>query len=158
MTRTKFFILSSIIIFALERVLSTMTPWPIFIFPVFVILFGLISDDDITNDLPYVMIAAVFFDFFSGFAFGTLIIAILTVFLTIYLTRLFLNIGGRSLVSTIILSLIFIFEYLFLLSFEMPKIFLSQALAILAESIILIIPIKFLLQRPSAVHRRPHIS
>mgnify|MGYP001574645566 CR=1 FL=1 len=153
MTRTKFFIISSAVIFVLERVLSIVVPWPIFIFPVFVVLFGLLSTGDILAYLPYVAVAAIFFDFFSGLPFGWFTIAMLAVFLTIYLARNFLNISGGSLIFTAILCLIFIFEYFFLLSIRVsPRFVISQAAVIAAEAIILLIPMRFLFRKLPTTH------
>jgi hypothetical protein len=144
MTRTKFFIISSAIIFVLERALSIIAPWPIFIFPIFVILFVLTSKSD-TDGLPYIIIISFIFDFFSGLPFGLLTVAILAVFLTIYLAKAFLSISGRPMIFTLALSLVFVFEYFFLLSVKIsPRAVLSQAPVILLEAVLLLIPMKFL--------------
>lgn len=147
MTRTKFFIISSAIIFILERVLQPLFSFPIFIFPIFIILFGLLNAGDILAYLPHVAIAALFFDFFSGIPFGWLTIVMLAVFLTIYLARNFLNISSGSLVFTAVLYLVFVFEYFFLLSIRTPRLVISQIAIILAEAMILLIPVKFLIQK-----------
>ncbi len=148
MTRTKFFIISSAIIFILERIFQPLFSFPIFIFPVFIVLFALLSAGDILAYLPHVAIATLFFDFFSGLPFGWMTIAMLAVFLTIYLARNFLNIHGGSLIFTAVLYLVFIFEYFFLLSIRFsPRFVISQTPLILAESVILLIPMKFLLQK-----------
>ena len=155
MTRTKFFIISSVIIFVLERVLSAVVPWPVFIFPVFTILFGLSIAGDILAYLPHIAIAALFFDFFSGLPFGWFTIAILVVFLTIYLARNFLSVGGESLIFALVFSLIFIFEHFFLLSIKTsPRLVISQAPLILFESVILLIFMRVIfrkvINRPSS--------
>ncbi len=147
MTRPKFFIISSAIIFVLERVLSVMTPWPSFVFPIFVILFALLYPENTSADLFYIVPSVLFFDFFSGFTFGLLTIAILAVFLTIYLVRNFLSISGRSLVFTVVLSLVLVFEYFLLLSIKMPRMLVSQIPVILAEAIVVLIPMKFILRK-----------
>jgi len=148
MTRTNFFIISSVIIFILERVLQPLFSFPVFIFPVFVVLLGLLSVGDILAYLPHVAIAALCFDFFSGLPFGWMTIAMLAIFLTIYLARNFLNITSGSLIFTVILYLVFITEYFFLLSIRVsPRFVISQAPLILAEAIILLIPVKLLLQK-----------
>ncbi|MEK7153989.1 MAG: hypothetical protein AAB792_00330, partial [Patescibacteria group bacterium] len=150
---TKFFIISSAVIFVLERVLSIVVPWPIFIFPVFVVLFGLLSTGDILAYLPYVAVAAIFFDFFSGLPFGWFTIAMLAVFLTIYLAHHFLNIGSGSFVFTALLYLVFITEYFLLLSIRSsPRFVISQAAVIAAEAIILLIPMRFLFGKLPTTH------
>lgn len=147
MTRPKFFIISSAIIFILERILQPLFSFPIFIFPVFVILFVLTSKKD-TDELPYIIIASFIFDFFSGFTFGWLTVAILVVFITIYLVKAFFNIDGKSPVLSLVISLIFIFEYFLLLSIKTsPRLLIFQAPLIFSESVILLIPMRFLLQR-----------
>ena len=149
MTQTKFFIISSAIIFALERVLQPLFSLPIFIFPIFIVLFGLLSAGDILAYLPHVAIATLCFDFFSGLPFGWMTIAMLAVFLTIYLARSFLNIRSGPLIFTAALYLFFIFEYFFLLSFRTsPHLVISQAPLILAESAILLILMKPLFRKP----------
>ncbi len=148
MTQTKFFIISSAVIFILERVFQPLFSFPVFIFPFFIILFGLLSAGDILSYLPHVAIAALCFDFFPGLPFGWFTIAMLAVFLTIYLARNFLNINSGSLVFTAVLYLVFIFEYFFLLSIRFsPRFVVSQAPLILTEAVILLIPTKFLLQK-----------
>ncbi len=140
MTQTKFFIISSAIIFVLERVLQPLFSFPIFIFPVFIVLFGLLNAGDILAYLPHVAIAALFFDFFSGLPFGWFTIAILAVFLTIYLARSFLNIGRGSFIFTAVLYLVFIAEYFFLLSIRIsPRFVISQAPLIFIEAVTLFI-------------------
>jgi hypothetical protein len=137
-----------VIIFILERVLQPLFSFPVFIFPVFVVLLGLLSVGDILAYLPHVAIAALCFDFFSGLPFGWMTIAMLAIFLTIYLARNFLNITSGSLIFTVILYLVFITEYFFLLSIRVsPRFVISQAPLILAEAIILLIPVKLLLQK-----------
>lgn len=148
MTRTKFFIISSAIIFVLERIFQPLFSFPVFIFPVFVVLLGLLSVGDILAYLPHVAIAVLCFDFFSGLPFGWFTIAMLAVFLTIYLARSFLNINNGSLIFTAVLYLVFIFEYFFLLSVRVsPRFVISQIVVIAAEAIILLVPVKFLLQK-----------
>ena len=147
MTQTKFFIISSAIIFALERVLQPLFSLPIFIFPIFIVLFGLLSAGDILAYLPHVAIATLCFDFFSGLPFGWMTIAMLAVFLTIYLARNFLNIRGGSLIFTTVLYMVFIAEYFFLFSIRVsPRFVISQITVISAEAIILLIPARFLLK------------
>ena len=139
MTRPQFFLISSAIIFLLERILPALTSWPVFIFPVFVILFMLTSKGG-ASELPYIIIASFIFDFFSGLSFGLLTIAILIVFLTIHLTKIFLNIKDRSPIFILILSLVFVFEYFFLLSVKIsPRLVISQAPVILLETVVLLI-------------------
>ncbi len=149
MTRPQFFIISSAVIFILERVFQPLFSFPVFIFPVFIVLFGLLSAGDILTYLPQVAIAALCFDFFSGLPFGWFTIAIFAVFLTIYLARSFLNIRSGPLIFTAALYLFFIFEYFFLLSFRTsPHLVISQAPLILAESAILLILMKPLFRKP----------
>jgi hypothetical protein len=148
MTQTKFFIIFSAVIFVLERIFQPLFSFPIFIFPLFVIFFGLSAAGDMVKYLPCVAIAALFFDFFSGLPFGWMTIAILIVFLTMYLARIFLDITGRPLIFTTAFYLVFVFEYFFLLSIRIsPRFVISQTLFILAESIILLVLLKFLFRK-----------
>ncbi len=152
MTQTKFFIISSAIIFILEQVFQPLFSFPIFIFPVFIILFAL-SAHDILNYLPHIAVAALFFDFFSGLPFGWFTIAMLAVFLTIYLARIFLNISGGRLIFAAVLYLVFVAEYFFLLSLRTPpRLVISQAPLILTEAIILLIPMKFFFRKLLTTH------
>ena len=153
MTRTQFFIISSTIIFVLERVSQPLFSFPIFIFPVFIVLFGLLSAGDILAYLPHVAIAALCFDFFSGLPFGWVTIATLAVFLTIYLARSFLNISSGSLIFTTVLYLVFIAEYFFLLSIRVsPRSVISQAPLILLEAVLLLIPMRFFFGKLLTTH------
>ena len=148
MTQTKFFIIFSVIIFVLERVFQPLFSFPVFIFPLFVIFFGLSAAGDILIYLPYLAIVALFFDFFSGLPFGWMIIAILIVFLTIHLARKFLDITNRSLIYTATFYLIFVFEYFFLLSIKTsPHFLVSQSWFIMIESLILMVLFRFIFRR-----------
>jgi hypothetical protein len=148
MSQTKFFIISSAAIFVLERALSVISPWPVFIFPVFVVLFGLSVAGDILAYLPHVAVAALFFDFFSGFPFGWFTLAILAVFISIYLAKTFFNINGKPPIFSLVVSLIFVFEYFLLLSIKTSLgALVSQAPLILTESAILLFLMRFLFQK-----------
>ena len=113
-------------IFALERALPAMTSWPVFIFPVFVILFMLTrpphsymsvgASKNNAADLSYITIASLFFDFFSSFRFGFFTLTILAVSVSIYLFKIRFSVGSTSFFSTLIYSLIFVFEFFVLLS------------------------------------------
>jgi hypothetical protein len=148
MTQTKFFIIFSVIIFVLERIFQPLFSFPVFIFPLFAIFFGLSAAGDILIYLPYLAIVALFFDFFSGLPFGWMTIAVLAVFLTIYLARNFLDIAGKPLLFISAIYLVFVFEYFFLLSIESSLHFVvSQSWFILIESLILMALFKFIFRR-----------
>lgn len=152
MTQTKFFI-SSAIIFVLERTLSVVAPWPIFIFPVFVVLFGLSSAGGILAYLPQVAVVALFFDFFSGLTFGFMTIAILAVFLTIYLAKTFFNVDGKSPIILFAVSLVFLVEYFLILSIKIsPRALVPQAPIILVETVVLFILMKFFFGKLPITH------
>ena len=150
MSRQQFFIVTSAIIFVIERVLPTLVSWPIFIFPVFVILFmltrptfvsqnlgGQASKSDV-REISYVAIATLVFDFFSGYYFGFFTIAMLVVVLAIFFFKTRFNINPQSFFPLAIYTLIFTFVYFALLSIKSdPRLILTQAPVIVAETLIL---------------------
>jgi hypothetical protein len=103
---------------------------------------------DILIYLPYLAIVALFFDPFSGLPFGWMTIAILAVFLTIYLARNFLDIAGKPLLFISAIYLVFVFEYFFLLSIKtLPHFVVLQSWFIIAESVILMTLFRFLFRK-----------
>lgn len=124
-------------IFLLERVLPTLTSWPLFIFPVFVIFFMLTSKSD-AHDLLHIAAAALIFDFFSGYRFGFMTFAILAVTLAIVLFKTRFNVNPRFLFFLEIYAIIFIFTYFIILSIRSESsILLSQVLIIILETIVI---------------------
>ena len=139
MTRLQFFIITSVVIFVLERVLPALFPSPIFIFPVFAILFLLTSKHD-ADELVYVIIAALFFDFFSGYRFGFMTLAILAVALAMYFFKTRFNSSSQSPFSLASYSLIFIFIFFAILSIQSdPRLIITQGPAIITETLILFV-------------------
>ncbi|MEK7151249.1 MAG: hypothetical protein AAB784_00850 [Patescibacteria group bacterium] len=139
MSRLQFFAVILTVIFVIERILSMLISWPIFIFPIFIILFLLTSKND-TDELSYVVGATLFFDFFSGFTFGLLTIATFAVSLIIHFLKNRLNINRQSVVSLLIFSLIFIFIYFAILSIALnSRLIINQFLTILIETIIMLL-------------------
>lgn len=133
MTKHQFFAVGSAVIFLLERALPALTNLPLFFFPVFVILFFLTSKNHIA-DLPYVAVAALFFDFFSGYRFGFFTAAILTTCLLMHLFKSRISVNTQSFFSLFFYSLFFIFGFLILLSFQ-PRLFMISWLPILIETV-----------------------
>ena len=147
MTRPQFFILGSVVIFLLERALPTLTSWPIFIFPIFVILFLLVSKND-ADELVYVAIAVLIFDFFSGYTFGFLALAILAVALAIFFFKTRFNVNSQSFFSLAIYTFIFAFVYLALLSIRSnPRLIITQIPTIVTETTILFLIFNFAFRR-----------
>lgn len=147
MSRPQFFIIASVVIFVVERVLPMLVFWPVFIFPVFAILFMLTSRNDF-HDLLYVIAASIFFDFFSGLTLGFMTLAILVVCLSIFLAKKFISIDGHSAISTFAFGLIFTAEYILLFSFGSSiGAILQNWLFILIETTILSIVFIFLFRR-----------
>lgn len=139
MSRPQFFLISSAIIFLLERILPTLTSWPVFIFPVFIILFILTSKSD-TDELVYVPAASLFFDFFSGYRFGFFTLAVLTVVLAIFLFKTRFNVSRQSLFSLVIYTFIFTFAYFAIISImSSPRFLIDQAYTIMVEVIVVFI-------------------
>lgn len=118
MSRVQFFVIGSAVIFVLERALPALISWPLFLFPVFAVLFLLTSKSD-AADLPYVAAASIFFDFFSGRQFGFFTLTLMTICLSIYLFKGRINTNAESFFSLFFYSLIFVFGFLLLLSFQL---------------------------------------
>lgn len=111
-----------------------LTSWPVFIFPVFVILFMLTSKND-TGELPYVAVASLIFDFFSGYRFGFFTFAILAVVLAIFLFKTRFNVDPRSLFSLAVYTLLFIFAYFATLLIKSDlRLMISQAPVIIIQA------------------------
>jgi hypothetical protein len=124
--------------------------WPIFIFPVFVIIFlltrptfasqnlgGQASKSD-TREISYIAVTAIVFDFFSGYTFGFSTLAILIIDLAIFFFKTRLNVNPRALFSLAVYTLIFVFLYFILLSIQSnSRIIIDQAVIIVTETLIL---------------------
>ena len=136
MSRTQFFIIGSAVIFLLERGLPALTNWPFFIFPVFVILFMLVSCNN-AADLPHVTVATLLFDFFSGYPFGFFTIAILGLAVAIFIFKSRFNVEPTSFIPLAIYSLLFVFAYFVIVSIKSKSaILLSQVPIIITETLI----------------------
>jgi len=139
MSRTRFFIIGTAVIFVLERVLPALTSWPLFIFSFFVILFMLAGENE-ARDLFYVAVAAIFFDIFSGFNLGLFIISILIICLLTHLFKNWIKIEADSFFPMFVYSFIFILGFITLMSawlLSVPPI--SRWPIIISESIIVFI-------------------
>ncbi len=137
MSRPQFFIIVSAMIFLLERVLPTLVSWPIFIFPVFAILFLLTSKNDV-NEFVYVVIAAFIFDPFSGYSFGTVTVVTFVIIAAIFWFKASFNVNAQSFLSLAAYTLIFVFLYFALLSIKSdPKLIITQAHVIVIETLVL---------------------
>ncbi len=146
MSRIGFFLVTSAAILFLERILSALTHWPIFIFPVFVFLFMLSSKRDVDESL-YVIGVSFIFDFFSGYHFGffTLVITFMTVAIFFFKTRFSIN--HQSLFSLAINCFIFVFVYFAILSVgSNMEIMLDQAFFIITETVIVFLIFNLLLR------------
>ncbi len=104
----KKFIIWVITIFLIERVLQTLG-LPVTLFPIFVIWLALRGEDLLP--ISWVIISSLFFDLFSGFPFGFATLAILLVWLTIYLVGKRLNLYSSSIISRVLFTTIFVIEY-----------------------------------------------
>ena len=139
MSRLQFFIIGSAVIFLLERVLPVLASWPLFIFPVFIILFMLTSKSD-ADELVYVFAASFIFDFFSGYRFSFFTFTIFAVVLAIFLFKTRFNVSRQSLFSLAIYTFIFTFAYFAIISIKSsPRFLIAQAYTIMAEVIVVFI-------------------
>lgn len=137
MSRTQFFVITSAVIFLLERVLPVLTSWPLFIFPVFAILFLLSSKND-AEELVFVVAISLFFDFFSGYTFGFSTLAILAVVLAVFFFKTRFNVNSQSFFSLAIYTLVFTFAYFAALSIKSaPSLIISQTPTVIIETLIL---------------------
>ncbi len=118
MKKNYFFIISAVIIFVLEW-FQPLVHYPFFLFPVFVVPFLLLSRDNVSDLLP-VVLASLFFDFFSGFRFGFSTLVILGIFLSIHLIKNFIDIDPRAPVIIFLLACVFVVEYILLFSILSP--------------------------------------
>jgi len=138
-SRSQFFIITSAIVFLLERILPALVPWPIFIFPVFVIFFLLTSKNDI-REISYIAVAAIVFDFFSGYHFGFMTLVTLSVTLVIFFFKTRFNSSSQSPFSLALYLLIFIFVFFAILSIKSnPRLILTQAPIVITETLILFV-------------------
>lgn len=146
MSRINFFIIISAVVFVLERILPLVTNWPVFIFPVFVIIFLLTSRHD-ADELVYVIPVALIFDFFSGYGFGFTTIAIMAIALLIYFFKTRFSVEPGSFLALAIYSLIFTFVYFAILSIRSgPHLIINQVSVIIAETLISFLIFRFLLK------------
>ena len=112
--------------------------WPIFIFPVFVILFTLAVSVG-KQDLFYVVAASLIFDFFSGFRFGMFTLTILAVLLSIHLFKNQISVSPGPSFSTFFYSLIFVFIFFAILSFSAIGPVVKFYRVLLVEAVIIYI-------------------
>ncbi|OGN05167.1 MAG: hypothetical protein A2831_01640 [Candidatus Yanofskybacteria bacterium RIFCSPHIGHO2_01_FULL_44_17] len=143
MPRLQFFVTMSVVIFVVERILPLMVSWPIFIFPVLAILFMLTSKNE-AREMSYIVIASLFFDFFSGYIFGWATLIILAVVLIIFFFKTRFNVSSQPILSLAIYTLIFTFVYFAILSVKSDLRFMtSQSTAIIIETLILFLIFNF---------------
>jgi len=136
MSRAQFFVIGSAVIFVVERVLPALTSWPVFIFPVFVILFMLTSKND-ARDLTLVASSSIVFDLFSGSSFGSFTLIMLAVCLMIYLFKNWIKVEPDSFFTLAIYTAVFTFSYFAILSVKIGSWLIPQtASVIVVETLI----------------------
>jgi hypothetical protein len=142
-----YFYLFACLLFAVERIFQIIFNFPVFIFPVFAVLFILHSREEV-RDLAGVIVMSLLFDLFSGFGFGIYTFAIFAVCVTIYFLKTRMNISAKTFISSAVLSVIFIFEFFLILSLmSSPRVLLSWAGWMIGETIVLVILFDLILRR-----------
>lgn len=111
------FINSTVVIFISEWILAFLIPWPIFLFPVFAVTL-LLKSRNLNQTTGRLVFAGLAFDFFSGYEFGRLTLALLVLIFSIFLAKKVLAINPSSFLSLLIFSVLFGAEYLILFSFK----------------------------------------
>ncbi len=133
------FLIFVLIVFVAERLLGPNIPMASLVFPIFIIVFAMMSGNNVVSDLSYILIATVFFDLLSGFQFGVLSLVISVVFVSIYFAKELLNIDRRSPALIFFLSFIFVAEYILLFSMFTPiKISISSAGSIVIQTAVIL--------------------
>lgn len=132
------FILVIAVIFFAERLLPFLFFRPMFIFPVFVILF-LLASDDFGRDIIRVIIASLFFDLFSGFSLGYFTLAITVMGVSVYfIKKQFMVVSGWSYIWGILFFCLLIIEFLAMSSVLISRSYLLEKLpVILLEGVVL---------------------
>lgn len=95
--------------------MSVLTDWPLFVFPLFVIIFILLGRN-LVSDITYAAVAGIFFDPFSGYNLGLFMIAILVVSFGTQALKRRINIDRSSFFLVFIFSAIFITLFLIVIS------------------------------------------
>lgn len=122
-------ILSFIIIFIVESLFRYLGISFVLIFPTFVIV--LVFVDDVTRLLPLIVIASVLFDPFSGLSFGVSIFLLLLVIGTIQLVRSRIALPSESMIGVILVSVVFMLEYVLLSGFFVGFSIVLQQLTVI---------------------------
>lgn len=145
--RFKYYLIIVIVIFFAERLAVVSIPWPAFFFPIFSIVFLLLSPK-LDDDLLRIIGAGLFFDYFSGFVFGSFTLMILILILVAYFIRRQILIKRDSLISILAysLSLLTGFIFLYLPAIEF-RLILIQTPIILTEGLILTVIYFFLIKK-----------
>lgn len=123
MIKRRYFIFILAVIFLGERLWPMTGLDPLFLFPLFAVVF-LLRSRDFSRDFGWLAAPSLFFDLFSGFEFGIFSLVILFVAWTIYLARRYLAINQTSILSLVILYLFFVGEYLAVFWFQFPQPYL----------------------------------
>ncbi|MEX2053074.1 MAG: hypothetical protein WD898_02495 [Candidatus Paceibacterota bacterium] len=133
------FLIFVLIVFAVERLLGPVIHMASLIFPIFVILFTMMSTNDSVSDLSYILVATIFFDLLSGFRFGILTLVVSVVFISIYFSKELLNVDRRSPAFIFFLAFVFITEYILLFSTFTPiKISVSNISSIVIQTAVVL--------------------
>lgn len=143
MSRKQFFLITTAVIFVTERFLPLLTHWPLFIFPVFAIMFALTAPNDAKN-FKEILIASLIFDPFSGYRFGFFTIAIILLMSLIIVFKTRFNIDYRSFFLLGISTIIFTFAYFVIVSIKSdPKLLFFRAAFMLMETAIVFLVLNF---------------
>ncbi|MBI2062944.1 MAG: hypothetical protein HYT61_01735 [Candidatus Yanofskybacteria bacterium] len=146
MSRFKFFLITSAAIFFMERFLPTLASWPVFIYPIFVVIF-MLSCKNNTGELSYIVAVSFVFDFFSGYRLGFFTFAILFLALAIFLFKTRFNISQHSLLSFVVYTIIFIFAYFAIFSIgSSSRLIVDRFFFIIIETAAVFLIINFLLR------------
>jgi len=141
------FFLFVVALFVIERVFQAVFNFPIFVFPVFVILLILHSQKE-ERDIVGIILVSLIFDFFSGFNFGIYTLAIFLVCVTIYFLKTRMNINARTFISSAVLAIIFVIEFFLILSVaSSPRVLISQAVWLILETAIWTIVLELILKK-----------
>lgn len=120
----------------MERLLPFIFFRPIFIFPIFVILYLLVSAD-FGRDIARIIIASLFFDLFSGFPLGYLTLVMIIIGISIFLIKKqFMIVSGWFHIWGILFFCFLIIEFLTISSILVsPPYLLEKMPMILLESV-----------------------
>jgi hypothetical protein len=124
-------------IFIFERLLPFVSPFPVFIYPIFLV-FYLLNSSKFSRDFMILFFVSIFFDLFSGYSFGYFTIAMVTMSGIIFYGKKQFMTNNHPVFSGISFIAIFILLYFGCILYLIPSMNLIDQLPILLISSFLV--------------------